>query len=169
MVFFIFYQNRKSGSVWKHILVSASLTFVSLFPFWVWTSHLASLGKTPEYSVSLEKIIALGFNFSIPTQMILGMFKTDQSLAGAYAYCMIASILLMLLKQSQRVLAAASVVVFLYWGLVYGLYATLWQKGDLSSAGRYFSHGAFALILLVPLAFLNGTARHSKNIVSEST
>jgi hypothetical protein len=118
----------------------------------IWKRGLTALGRTFEYSVSLKDIFAKPIRVDIPWHMFLGCFNPGTP-QFAYTMGLVGVFVMLALQKSRRQLQWFAALIVLYWGFVFGLYATIWQNGELGSAGRYISHAAIACILLLPLAF----------------
>ncbi len=120
--------------------------------FKLWIRVLGEVGKTQEYTVFVSDIFKNGINIAIPLGMLSGLanFGTPQF---AFTLGTIMALVFALIQKKYLLFKTQISILIIYWGFVFGLYATFWQKGDFSSAGRYLSHAAFACILLVPMAF----------------
>lgn len=124
----------------------------AVIPYEAWRHELAALGRRPEYSVKLSQIIEAGFDLGVPWRMILGL-ANDGSPQRAFTTGLILAFSVAALRRARGALVLMGAAIFVYWGFVFGLYATLWRRGDYSSAGRYLSHAAIACLLILPLAF----------------
>lgn len=124
----------------------------AVIPYEIWRHELAALGRKPEYSVKLSQILETGLDLRVPWHMLLGLANAG-SPQRAFTTGLILAFAIAALKRARGALMLMGATVFVYWGFVFGLYATLWQRGDYSSAGRYLSHAAIACLLILPLAF----------------
>lgn len=145
------WTDRRQGA--RRALTGPLLTSIfALGPYLLWKHSLAARGAIPEYSFSLHSLVDGGVDFSIPWHMIAGLFNAGAP-QQAYSLGLLLVVAFCLLERNGRFLALVGGVLFIYWGFVFGLYATLWQRTEQGSAGRYLAHAALALVLLVPLAF----------------
>ena len=141
-------------ALWARAWLGAALFFALAHaaPFG-WKNVLASLGHAPEYNVSLADVLKSGINLDLIWPMLAGLVmypgapQFGLTLGLAFALCVAA------LSGEKKLFAWMVTVATLYWGFVFGLYATLWQRGDFTSAARYIAHAAVAMPLLLPLAF----------------
>ncbi len=109
----------------------------------------------PEYQWSIESIRQAGFQWRIPYDMLRGCF-TPNTFPWAYTLGLILIFIYTILLKSYRAGVVLFSNVLLQWGFVLGLYATLWSRWELGSAGRYLSHSAIASVLLLPWVFGGG-------------
>ena len=141
-------------ALWARAWLGAALFFALAHaaPFG-WKNVLASLGHAPEYNVSLADVLKSGINLDLIWPMLAGLVmypgapQFGLTLGLAFALCVAA------LSGEKKLFVWMATVATLYWGFVFGLYATLWQRGDFTSAARYIAHAAVAMPLLLPLAF----------------
>ncbi|HRK01542.1 MAG TPA: hypothetical protein PLH57_02665 [Oligoflexia bacterium] len=132
---------------------SRALLLFSGILFVPWRLWLALLNKSTYYqSFDLLNALDRRVAFEIPIKMISGLLDhgTPQS---AYTIALIVAVVLAILKKSTELLRVYALLIFVYWGFVFALYATLWQHMEQFSAGRYISHAAIACVLMIPLAF----------------
>ncbi len=126
--------------------------------FMLWKNYLHNVNKSPTYKVQFQDFVKSGIDIQVPLGMIKGLlnYATFQS---AYTWGLIVSLIVTVLLKSWNVLKLQLVFIFLYWGFVFGLYATVWNKGELNSAGRYLSHMAVAIIASLTIAL---NVKHSR-------
>ncbi len=140
-------------NAWRALLAYTGVLLAgAVIPYEVWRHELAALGRKPEYSVKLSQIFEAGLDLGVPWGMILGL-ANEGSPQRAFTTGLILAFSVAALRRARGALVLMGAATFVYWGFVFGLYATLWQRGDYSSAGRYLSHGAIACLLILPLAF----------------
>jgi hypothetical protein len=142
----------------KHIKFAALLLVATFVPYFIFRFGQTYIGKSPEYTMSLKDVRERGIQFGIIWQMITTLFQM-RSPNMAYTLGMCGALLVTALQKNWRLLGFMLVCIALYWGFVFGVYATVWQKTEQGSAGRYFSHAGVACVLLVPLAYLRGRNR----------
>jgi hypothetical protein len=129
------------------------LFVIAKAPHFAWKTVLAAMGHAPEYSVSVSDLLKSGVDLKPIWPMLAGLVmypgapQFGLTLGQAYAHTVAAD------SGQRKVYIWIATVAGLYWGFVFGLYATLWQHGDFTSAARYIAHGAVAAPLLLPLAF----------------
>ena len=140
----------------RHYAAGVALVAFTVIPYQLWKLPLGLMGRTPEYSVKPMDLFSLGVDLSGPMGMFLGLFIYPGAPQTAYTYGLIIALALALAQGRRRLFLVMLATIVAYWGFVFGLYATFWQRGDYSSAGRYLSHAALGLICLLPLAFGEG-------------
>lgn len=145
IVFYGVIQRRPAGA-----LALAAFTVV---PYQLWKIPLTLMGRTPEYSVKFSDLAVIGVDLSVPLGMIAGLFIYPGTPQSGYTYGLIIALALVITQGRRRLLLTMLATLTVYWGFVFGLYATFWQRGELGSAGRYLSHAALGLTCLLPLAF----------------
>lgn len=118
-----------------------------------WRLHLYLLHKSTYYAMyKTSDALARGIKLSVPWIMVRGLLNRGTPQSG-FTTALIIVAFLALLHKNFRALGIFAMIIAFYWGFVFTLYATLWQDGEMLSAGRYISHAAVACVILLPLAF----------------
>ncbi|MEW6057055.1 MAG: hypothetical protein AB1540_10615 [Bdellovibrionota bacterium] len=139
----------------KQKLASATAFIVpALCGFKFWGFLLLSInGRRSEHSVSIEAFRQSGIDIWLGIGILKGLFNWGAP-QFAYNTGLVLALCIAVLCKAQRFLWVSATTLFIYWGFVVGLYSTIWQQIETGSAGRYMSHAAIALILVLPF-FLN--------------
>ncbi len=152
IVFISYWLIRFRKNLKKSVSSLFYFVIFSSLPFLIWKFYLQTIGKKPTYQVKVSEFTENGINLSVPLGMIGGLFNrgTPQS---AYAWALCISLILSCWLHAWRTLKLQLILLLIYWGFVFGLYATVWQHGDFNSAGRYLSHAAVSCVLMLSFAF----------------
>jgi hypothetical protein len=145
----------------KNVRASIAFLVPALWSYAFWRVLMASGNLKSEHTFSLSQIARAGIDFSIPIHMLSELFNRGTP-QFAYSTALVATLAIAIILRSKTYLKLYSGTLLIYWGFVFGLYATIWQQTEQNSAGRYISHAAFALIYLLPISLRH--SRHNNEI-----
>jgi hypothetical protein len=141
--------------LWARAWLGAALLFtLAKITHFGWKNVLASLGHAPEYSVGIADIFKNGINLEPLWPMFRGLVMYPGAPQFGLTLGLVFSLVVASLTTERRIFNWMLSVAVIYWGFVFGLYATVWQHGDFTSAARYIAHASVAMPLLLPLAFV---------------
>lgn len=141
---------RKRGP--KELPRAALLLGTSVLPLQLWKHALSSIGSKPLYSYWLTKLQEMSFDIA-PVKAILHPFifwswNPDPSMAMNLG--VVLTIFFYSISRQRELKLGLTLSYLIYFAFILGLYATVWQKVETNSAGRYLSQVVLAGVLLIP-------------------